>query len=90
MLNNRWLFDSGASNHMSRDARGMFDIVREPADIKLVNGKTVHSPFWGKCRGVFTVKRNGRISREEFTLLKVLCVPEMDVNVLAVKVSANF
>ncbi len=82
MLKNRWLFDSGASNHISRNATGMFDIVRESTEVKLANGKTVHSPFWGKCRGIIRVMRNGRTCKEELTLLKVLYVPDMDVNVL--------
>ncbi len=71
---------------MCCDPKGLFDVVHKSTEVKIANGKTVKSPHWGKCRAIMTVKRNGRICREEILLLKVLFVPDMDVNVLSVKV----
>jgi len=76
-----WICDSGASQHMTNNAEGMFDVVPVGCDIKIGDGQKLRALNEGKLK-VTVVQLSG--SKLELTLSKVLHVPGLCCSLFSV------
>jgi len=75
-----WIGDTGATQHMTYMAEGMYDLVAVNREIKIGDGKKLHSVHEGKLK-VTVVQLNGKTV--DLTLSKVQFVPGLCCNLFS-------